>query len=43
MTFYPKYHIGALLGLLYVDAAHHELLIVPFDVWSATAIKDFRS
>ena len=20
---YPKYHIGALLGLLYVDAVHH--------------------
>ena len=41
----PKYHIGALLGLLYVDAVHHEGLIdtCPFDIWSATATKDFRT
>ena len=42
---YQKYHIGALLGLLYVDAVHHEVLIetCPFYMCSATAMKSFRN
>ena len=43
--FYPKYHIGALLSLLYVDAVRHEVLIesCPLDILFATAKKDFRN
>ena len=33
-----------LLGLLYVDTVHHDVIIetCPFDILSATAMKDFR-
>ena len=43
--FHPKYQIGALLGLLYVDAVRHEVLIetCPFDTLPTTAMKDFRN
>ena len=42
---YSEDHIGALLGLLYVDPVHHEVLIetCPIIILSATAMKDFRN
>ena len=45
VLYYKFYKIinGALLGLLYVDAVHHEMLIetCPFDILFATAMNDF--
>ena len=34
-----------LLGLLYVDTVHHDVIIetCPFDILSATAMKDFKN
>ena len=43
--FYPKFHIGALLSLLYVDVVRHEVLIetCSFDILSATAMEAVRN